>query len=75
MYFLGSILVLNLFIAGLDKKYPILEIKELLYAFLRKVKISSATPSAVFKAMLPEKPSVTTTSTLPLLISFPSIKP
>ena len=55
LYFLGSILVLNLFIAGLDKKYPILEIKELLYAFLRKVKISSATPSAVFKAMLPEK--------------------
>ena len=34
-----------------------------------------AIPSAVFKAMFPENPSVTTTSTIPLVISFPSTNP
>ena len=34
-----------------------------------------AVPSAVFSAMLPAKPSVTTTSTVPLPMSSPSTKP
>ena len=36
---------------------------------------SLAVPSAVFSAILPVKPSVTTTSTVPLAISSPSTKP
>ena len=75
LYFRGSIIVLNLFNAGFERKYPILEINELLYEFFKNVKINSATPSAVFKAIFPENPSVTTTSTIPLLISLPSTKP
>ena len=34
-----------------------------------------ARPSAVFSATLPVKPSVTTTSTVPLAMSSPSTKP
>ncbi len=40
-----------------------------------RLRMKRATPSAVFKAMFPEKPSVTTTSTVPLAMSSPSTKP
>jgi hypothetical protein len=37
--------------------------------------MSEAAPSATFSATLPVKPSVTTTSTTPRVMSFPSTLP
>jgi hypothetical protein len=42
---------------------------------LRNCTISEATPSEVFSATLPTKPSQTTTSTVPLKMSLPSTLP
>ena len=51
-------------------KVKIIDAKGFFYNELKKIR-----PSAVFNAMLPVKPSVTTTLVFPSEISFPSIKP
>ena len=48
---------------------------ELFIAFFNSLVIKFAVPSAVFNAMLPVKPSATTTLTLPSIIWLPSINP
>ena len=48
---------------------------ELLKASRTQAAICFAVPSAVLSAILPVKPSVTTTSTVPLAMSSPSTKP
>ena len=61
--------------AGKASRAPALASGPEVRASLSKAEMNRATPSAVFRAMLPVKPSVTTTSTVPLAMSVPSTKP
>ena len=56
-------------------KAPSLEVMEEVRASRISARKNRASPSPVFRATLPVKPSVTTTSTVPLAMSSPSTKP
>src|SRR6185503_5089021 len=71
----GSILRFSAFSAPEAITAPNLENSERLRAWRSQEPTSRAVPSAVLSAILPVKPSVTTTSTVPLEISSPSTKP
>src|SRR5690606_38504649 len=55
-------------VAGRDTRKPIFERSDERKAFLSRSVTNRAAPSIAFRAMLPEKPSVTTTSKSPRLI-------
>src|SRR5207248_3834722 len=65
LWLLGSRWCLSKLSAGRDRAKPAFDLNELLNARRSKSVTKRAVPSAVLSAILPEKPSVTTTSTAP----------
>ncbi|MNE91892.1 hypothetical protein D3C80_1895620 [compost metagenome] len=72
---LGSIFAAMRFSAGMAIRAPSLATGPEVSASFSRPEMKRAVPSAVFRAILPVKPSVTTTSTVPLAMSSPSTKP
>ena len=60
---------------GLDSAKPALDRSDEVKARRSRSVTKRAVPSAVFRAILPENPSVTTTSISPRLSLSPSVKP
>ena len=60
---------------GPRQREPALDRKDEVKARRRRSVTKRAVPSAVFRAIFPEKPSVTTTSMSPRLSRSPSVKP
>src|SRR6185437_7476032 len=75
LWLFGSRWTLSRLSAGFDSANPALERSELLNARRSRSVTKRAVPSAVFNAIFPEKPSVTTTSTSPRDSWSPSVKP
>ncbi|MNE70838.1 hypothetical protein D3C80_1666600 [compost metagenome] len=75
MTLLGSIRRAIFFRAGMAIRAPSLASGPEVSASFSRPEMKRAVPSAVFRAMLPVKPSVTTTSTVPAAMSCPSTKP
>jgi hypothetical protein len=75
LWLFGSRWCFSSSVAGREIRKPILERSELVKARRRRSVTKRAVPSSDLSAMLPEKPSVTTTSTSPREILSPSMKP
>ncbi len=71
----GSSRSITRFSAGPAMTAASLALRSEVKASFSRLRTNRATPSAVLSAMFPEKPSVTTTSTAPLVMSSPSTKP
>ena len=75
LWLLGSRWTLSRLSAGYESAKPAFDRSELLNARRSRSVTKRAVPSAVLSAILPENPSVTTTSTLPRDSWSPSVKP
>src|SRR5690606_39196854 len=73
LWLLGSRWCLSSSVAGRETRKPTFERKELVKALRSRSVTKRAAPSIALSAMLPEKPSVTTTSVSPRLILSASI--